>query len=106
MLQASSNADSVSSRARAIGRAEALPPHMPRQAPGHSNLETEKQNLYGHLILLCRKHHQIANTKKRRIAVELLHQMKNEHERWVEEQLGFDERKRRDDGRQTYPDRT
>jgi len=59
----------------------------------------EQRNTYRNLILLCRNHHKVIDAQEREYTVEKLHQMKDTHEAWVRQQLGFDSSKQLDDER-------
>lgn len=66
-------------------------PNGPR---GNSPLPLSERNKYDNLVLLCNIHHQLIDDKPQTYTVERLHQMKQEHEEWVEKTL----RRGRDDG--------
>lgn len=54
---------------------------------GKSRLPIEDRDRYPNLILLCRNHHGIIDRDADAWPVELLHQIKSDHELWVETQL-------------------
>src|SRR5258708_13805510 len=54
---------------------------------GRSELPMELRNLYSNLILLCPTHHTEIDNNEREWTVEKLHQMKQEHEEWINERL-------------------
>lgn len=54
---------------------------------GNSLLPIEDRNRYPNLILLCSNHHDIIDHDPESWPVELLHQLKADHELWVETQL-------------------
>lgn len=57
----------------------------------------EKRNAYNNLILLCNNHHKIIDSQEGEYTVERLHEIKENHERWVREQLGIDTNKQYDE---------
>lgn len=66
----------------------------PRANP---SMPIERRNSYSNLILLCRNHHKVIDAQEHKYTVEVLRNMKDEHELWVRSQLGLDEKKQRDD---------
>ena len=54
---------------------------------GESILTREERNRYPNLILLCSNHHTIIDQDPDSWPIERLHQIKSEHEIWVETQL-------------------
>lgn len=54
---------------------------------GISNLPLPDRNRYPNLILLCRNHHKIIDTDEKEWTTEKLHQIKSDHELWVETSL-------------------
>ena len=68
----------------------------PRANP---SMPVEQRNSYSNLILLCRNHHKVVDAQEHTYTVEVLHEMKRDHEAWVKQQLGFDEAKQFDDER-------
>ena len=67
---------------------------------GKSELAAEQRDKYSNLILLCQKHHKIIDDIPNEYPVETLHQIKDEHIKWVQESLNLDIEKQRDD--ETY----
>lgn len=63
-------------------------PEGPR---GKSPLTTEQRDSYPNLVLLCLKHHKIVDDDPDNWTVETLHQVKSDHESWVEQMLSPDE---------------
>lgn len=57
-------------------------------ARSDSPLSSDDRDRYANLILLCRHHHRIIDEDEERYPIELLHQIKVEHEQWVAERLG------------------
>jgi hypothetical protein len=57
----------------------------------------DDRNRYGNLILLCNLHHKIIDDNEKLWTVERLKQLKHEHEEWVDQSLGLDRIKLRDD---------
>ena len=51
---------------------------------GHSALSPEDRDRYPNLILLCREHHKIIDDDHSAWPIERLHQIKGDHEVWVE----------------------
>lgn len=51
-------------------------------------MTSEQRDSYANLILLCRHHHALIDLIEEKYPVELLHQIKTEHEQWVIESLG------------------
>jgi len=54
---------------------------------GESILTSQERNRYPNLILLCSDHHMVIDQDSINWSVEKLHQMKADHEIWVETQL-------------------
>ncbi len=54
---------------------------------GISSLDLKDRHRYPNLILLCRNHHKIIDDDEKNWPVELLHQIKSDHELWVETAL-------------------
>lgn len=54
---------------------------------GKSELSLEDRNRYPNLILLCRNHHKIVDDDPQTYSIEILHQIKSDHELWIEYQL-------------------
>lgn len=76
--------------------------HIVAREPGHargdSPLTREERDRYSNLILLCRNHHEVVDDLPEKYTVEVLHNMKQEHERWVQDSLrSYDPVKQRDD---------
>jgi len=55
---------------------------------GASPMPLKERSKYSNLILLCGLHHTEVDKDARRYAVEVLHEMKDQHEQWVRESLG------------------
>jgi hypothetical protein len=64
---------------------------------GNSILAIEDRNSYPNLILLCSNHHDIIDQDPASWPVELLHQVKADHELWVETQLTESTKNRADE---------
>lgn len=59
-----------------------------RKGPrGQSAMNTEERDSPANLILFCKVHHKLVDDQWRTYTVELLLQMKEQHERWVRESL-------------------
>lgn len=54
---------------------------------GISKLPLDERNKYSNLILLCSHHHKVIDKDENSWPIEILHQIKDEHEIWVEESL-------------------
>lgn len=66
----------------------------PRSEP---TMSVEDRNRYANLILLCNVHHKIIDDNETVWTVDRLKALKAEHETWVEQSLGLDKAKMRDD---------
>lgn len=64
---------------------------------GNPAMMVDDRNRYGNLILLCNVHHKIIDDQVASWTVERLRQLKQDHETWVEQSLGLDRVKLRDD---------
>lgn len=65
---------------------------------GDADLTAKQRDLYGNLILLCRNHHKVVDHVDDPYTVDVLKQMKTDHEEWVRESLaGYDPQRQRDD---------
>lgn len=60
----------------------------PAAARGKSKLPLKDRNKYANLILLCSHHHDIIDKNVSKYPIEVVHDMKTEHELWVENKLG------------------
>lgn len=69
----------------------------PRANP---NMAIEQRNTYTNLILLCNNHHKVIDSQENEYTIQRLNEIKQAHEKWVREQLGFDDEKQRDE--ETY----
>jgi hypothetical protein len=68
---------------------------------GKSPLTPEARDKYANLLLLCQKHHKIIDDHEDQYSVEKLHEIKNEHGKWVQASLNpADIEKQRED--ETY----
>ncbi len=56
----------------------------PQGPRGESLLTTEQRNRYPNLILLCKTHHEMIDQQSDEWPIEKLHQVKADHELWVE----------------------
>lgn len=54
---------------------------------GKVDLAADRRDLYGNLILLCRNHHRLIDQKDNEYSVDVLHEIKRNHEAWVLEKL-------------------
>lgn len=66
-------------------------------ARGDSNFPIEKIDKCGNLILLCKIHHKLVDDQFNTFSVEVLQDMKIEHENWVKEKLDYNDQKQKDD---------
>ena len=65
---------------------------------GQSELTAKQRDKYANLLLLCNVHHKQIDDQPNKFTVEVLHQVKNDHEKWVKEKLvTYDEKKQKDD---------
>jgi hypothetical protein len=65
---------------------------------GISPLTSEQRDKYGNLILLCSVHHKVIDDQPGKYTVDMLQEMKREHEEWVRTRLqGYDAGRQRDD---------
>lgn len=64
---------------------------------GISDIPLERRDKYANLILLCNVHHKLIDDQPTEYSVERLRTLKADHERWVREQLSFDQQKQEDD---------
>jgi hypothetical protein len=65
---------------------------------GKSPLTADERDYYDNLILLCRNHHSEIDSQENTYPVDLLRQIKSDHELWVRQSLpGYDTAKQRDD---------
>lgn len=63
---------------------------------GDSPLTPEERRRFSNLILLCKVHHKLVDDQFNKFTIEVLQQMKAEHELWVKSALGFDMARQRD----------
>jgi HNH endonuclease len=91
----------VEEGAGVLGEVAHIVAESPDGPRGSDPLVADLRNEYGNLILLCPNHHtEIDKLQPDLYTVARLHQIKYEHERWVQESLapsGFDRRKELDD---------
>lgn len=66
----------------------------PRADP---EMPEERRNSYSNLILLCRNHHKIVDAQTEKYTVPILTKIKEDHEAWVRDQLGLDQRRQADE---------
>jgi hypothetical protein len=79
--------DAVPSKAILHGENCHIVAEKPDGPRGKSKLKTPDRNRYPNLILLCANHHTIIDQDPTSWPIELLHQIKSDHEVWVETQL-------------------
>ncbi|MBL8656847.1 MAG: hypothetical protein JNJ92_05730 [Altererythrobacter sp.] len=60
-------------------------------------MPSDERNRYANLILLCNVHHKVVDDNEAVFTVDRLTTLKSEHEAWVEQALGLDRPKMRDD---------
>ena len=64
---------------------------------GISPLTVEQRDKYGNLILMCSIHHKVIDDHPTNYPVELLHEYKRNHEKWVKQNLKHDNPKQKED---------
>jgi hypothetical protein len=64
---------------------------------GISSLNEEERDKYSNLILLCRNHHKVVDDQDRTYPVEKLKEFKENHEKWVLQNLITDKKKIKED---------
>lgn len=64
---------------------------------GQHDVSHDRRDLYSNLILLCSVHHKIVDDNPNEYTVEILHEFKSNHEKWVTENLSNDENKEKID---------
>jgi hypothetical protein len=70
----------------------------PKGPRGDENFDKEKLDKYNNLVLMCRNHHKVIDDNPEAYPIEKLHQIKQEHETWVKNQLTtYDAVKQKDD---------
>lgn len=79
--------EAVQSKKVLIGKNCHIIAEKPEGPRGNSILSDEDRNCYPNLILLCISHHDLIDQDPAAWPVELLHQIKTDHELWVETQL-------------------
>jgi len=84
----------LASKSVVIGENCHIVAHSKRGPRGASKLTDEDRNRYPNLILLCANHHTIVDQDRDAWPIELLHQIKADHELWVETQLTLSDQSR------------
>ena len=79
--------DAVPSKSVLIGENAHIVGDKKTAARGDSPLSAEDRDRYPNLILLCRNHHREVDRDPAAWPIELLHQVKADHEWWVESRL-------------------
>lgn len=64
---------------------------------GNSVLTEEQRDKYNNLILMCSVHHKLIDDQPNKYTIEILKQMKKDHEQWVNRALSLDSKKQKDD---------
>lgn len=64
---------------------------------GKSDLTPEQRDTFNNLILLCKNHHKQIDDQKEKFSVSLLHEIKDQHLKWISDNLSPDRDKQRDD---------
>lgn len=64
-------------------------PNGPRHDPSYPS---ERLDSYENLLLLCRTHHKLVDDQTATFTTDILRQMKSNHEVWVSQKLGDDDR--------------
>lgn len=80
-----------------IGDEAHIVAQKPDGARGNSNFPTDKIDKYDNLILLCKIHHKLVDDQENTYTIEVLKNMRIQHENWVKEKLDYDEQKQKDD---------
>ena len=57
---------------------------------GNSSMSQSDRDEYGNLILLCNVHHKVVDDQIATYSVEVLHAIKQRHEKWVQDRLTND----------------
>lgn len=70
-----------------VGQQAHIVAQVPNGPRGKSNLSEHERDAYSNLLLLCANHHTEIDTDTETYTIEKLHQIKQEHELWVNEQL-------------------
>lgn len=79
--------DAIPSKAILHGENCHIVAESPNGPRGESSLSQSDRNRYPNLILMCTDHHTIIDQDPNSWPIELLHQIKSDHEIWVETQL-------------------
>lgn len=80
-----------------IGDEAHIVAQKPDGARGDADFPVEKIDKYDNLILLCKIHHKLVDDQKNTYTIEVLKDMKRQHETWVKDKLDYDEQKQKDD---------
>ena len=70
-----------------IGEMAHIKGEKPNSSRHDPNMTDQERNSYSNLIMVCRNHHKEIDDQPSTYTVEKLHQIKKEHEIWVEENL-------------------
>lgn len=79
--------DAVPSKAILLGENCHIVAEKDKGPRGRSDLSSEERNRYPNLILLCANHHKKIDQDPNNWSIERIHQIKADHEIWVETQL-------------------
>lgn len=83
--------ESVPSKALLVGENCHIVAESEKGPRGNSDLSEKDRNRYPNLILLCTNHHTVIDQAPEAWSIEKLHQIKADHEVWVETQLTISE---------------
>lgn len=64
---------------------------------GNTDFPKVQRDLYSNLILMCNIHHKVIDDQEQFYTVEILKEMKSDHEEWVRNSLNIDEKQIRDE---------
>lgn len=72
-----------------IGEMAHIRGESPKAARYDPSMSDKERNCYENLILVCRDHHKMIDDQHQTYTVEKIHQIKREHEKWVNENLSI-----------------
>src|SRR5690242_14653009 len=89
-----SRTEDTASTSFPLGKQAHIVGRTPDSPRGHDPLSPEDREKYPNFILLCAEHHDIVDNAEEIYSVAKLHQLKADHELWVEESLSTTDRSR------------